>query len=109
MRGGAQIVGPVRCRAADQGRGEATGLLRPRAARAVEAVPLVQPGQRRHGAHRPHLGDSALQRHHDGGDAGGVAFGARSGYGTLVEVGVDVLVGVAATAHVIKGMPRYWA
>ena len=45
--------------------------VRPRAALAVEAVDLVEAGQRGRGAAYAHLADGASHRHRDGGDAGG--------------------------------------
>jgi hypothetical protein len=64
-------------------------------------MPLVQAGQRRRCAHGTHLGQAALQRHHDRLDSRGFVFAARGDEGVLVEVGVDVLIRVATGTHAV--------
>ncbi len=86
-------LGPV---LAELGQLAAAVLLRPRAAWAVESVPLVQPGQRRGGTHRPHLLEAALHRHQHRFDAGGLVLSAGRDYSMLVVRDVDVASGVTS-------------
>ncbi|CKO93672.1 Uncharacterised protein [Mycobacterium tuberculosis] len=75
---------------AELGQLASAGLLRPRAAWAVEAVTLIQPSQRRRGAQRAHLLHPPLQRYHHRPHARGLAFARRHRYRLLVIVGEDV-------------------
>ncbi len=82
---------------AELGELAAAVLLGPRAARAVESVPLVQPNQRGRGAPRPHGRQSSLQRYQHRFDAGGLVLGA-GGDDRMLVVGDIVVVSNAASS-----------
>ena len=85
---------------AELGELAAAVFLGPRAARAVEAVALVEPGQRGGRANRSHRRQPALQRHHHRLDSGCLVFWACGDDRVFVERRVDVPVGVATGSHV---------
>jgi hypothetical protein len=74
-------------------------LFRPCAARAVEAMPLVEAGQRRGGTYRTHRLEPALQGHQHRLHTGGLVLRLRHDHRVLVIAGADVLVGVATGTH----------
>ena len=73
--------------------------LRPRAAGAVEAFPLVQPGQRGGRADRAHLLQTALQRHQHRLDACSLVFPAVDVQRVLVVADFGVPGGVTSSCH----------
>ena len=79
----------------------------PRATRAVETVPLIDPGQCLGGAQRTHLPEPALHADHHGLDPGGFVFGAGHRYVVFVVGGVDI-VAVSDGGHLSNLIREIW-
>jgi hypothetical protein len=90
---------------AELGEFAAAVLLGPRAAGTVEAVPLVELGQRHRGPHRTHLLDAALQGHRHGGEPRGLVLGASDDEVAFVDRRVDVTVGMSPGRHAPQPRP----